>query len=47
MQATGSCCEQKLGNCPHQSKIKGFNNQWDLKKKKKKQINPNLTCGRD
>ena len=28
--ATGSCTEQKSNNCPHLSKIKGFNNQWDL-----------------
>ena len=38
----GSCHKQKSSNCPHQSKIKGFNNQWDLKKKKKP-INLNLT----
>ena len=31
--ATGGCHEQKSSNCSHQSKIKGFNNQWDLKKK--------------
>ena len=37
MQQPGSCHEQK-------SKIKGFNNQWDLKKKKP--INLNLTWGR-
>ena len=30
-----SCPEQKSSDCPHQSKIKGFNNQWDFKKKKK------------
>ena len=24
--ATGSCYEQKSSNCPHQSKIKGFDN---------------------
>ena len=29
--ATESCHEQKSSNCPHQSKIKGFNNQWDLR----------------
>ena len=28
--ATRSCHEQKSSNCAHQSKIKGFNNQWDL-----------------
>ena len=33
--ATGSYHEQKSNNCPHQSNIKGFNNQWDLKKKAK------------
>ena len=30
--ATGSCHEQKSSNCTHQSKIKGFNNQWDKNK---------------
>ena len=28
MQVTGSCPEQKSSNYPHQSKMKGFNNQW-------------------
>ena len=27
-----SCHKQKSSNCPHHSKIKGFNNQWDFKK---------------
>ena len=38
--ATGSCHEQKSCNFPHQSMINGYNNQWDLKKKKP--INPNV-----
>ena len=28
--ATESCHEQKSSNSPHQSKIKGFNNQWNF-----------------
>ena len=34
MRVTGSCPKQKSSNYTHQSKIKGFNNQWDFKKKK-------------
>ena len=29
---TGRFHEHKWRNCPHQSKINGFNNQWDFKK---------------